>query len=130
GTLALCALVAVSAFYNLGRPQFYDVGAARPTLLHHHDLRVYQPVAKYFRELRYDGVYLASVAALEELEGPGALDRRAGLEFRDLRTHELVRVADLREDIASVKARFSPERWAAFVTDMRYFRDAMGGRYF
>ncbi|MBC7172730.1 MAG: hypothetical protein H5U40_09900, partial [Polyangiaceae bacterium] len=125
-TLALSALVALLAFYNLGRPQFWNAGEGRPTFIHNHDMRVYYPVAKYFRELRFDGVYAASLAALEDIDAPGSLDRMARVEFRDMTTHEMTRVGEARGTIAEVKSRFSPERWAAFVNDMRYFRHSMG----
>lgn len=123
--LAFCATVAVLAFYNLGQPQFWNAGENRPTFIHYHDMRMYYPVAKYFEELHYDGIYAASLAALEDGDGP-PLDRLGGVEFRDMTTHEMVRVDEQRERIEEVKARFSPERWRAFVEDMRYFHRSMG----
>src|SRR5262249_259823 len=32
------------------------------------------------------------------------------------------------DQVAEVRARFSPERWAAFTRDMHYFQDTMGAR--
>ncbi len=51
------------AFYNLGQPQFYDVGARQPTFAHYLDLRQYYTSAKYFRELGYEGTYEADLLA-------------------------------------------------------------------
>ena len=58
------ALLAFACFYNLGRPQFWHNGKQRPMFVHDDDMRIYQPFAKYFDELRYDGIYLASALAV------------------------------------------------------------------
>lgn len=122
--LGVSAVLGVLCFLNLGRPQFHDAGQGRSTYLHHYDMRTYYPIAKYFPELRFDGVYAAS--ALVVAQDHGGLDAMAGQRFRDLRTHEDTTVGAAREHIEQVRARFTPERWASFVEDMRYFRNAMG----
>ena len=123
GMLGLSAAGAIAAFFNLGHPQFWDAKQNRPNFVHNHDMRVYYPAAKYFRELRYDGVYLASVAAwLDDV--PGASP--AHVQLRDLRTHNMRRADGVMADITEVRQRFSPERWRSFVVDMRYFRETMG----
>jgi hypothetical protein len=43
----------------------------------------------------------------------------------DLRTHEHPTIGESEEHIREVRARFRPVRWAAFVSDMEYFRRAM-----
>jgi hypothetical protein len=125
--LAVCAFAALLAFYDLGRPQFVHHGEGRPTFVHHHDMRMYFPAAKYFSELRYDGIYEASLAALEEAGGP-SLDRLGDVAYRDMATHRMVRVGERRAQIAAAKARFTEARWRSFVEDMRYFLRAMGER--
>jgi hypothetical protein len=118
------ALAAVMCFLNLGRAQFFDVGKGQPTFLHHYDMRTYFPIAKYFDELRFDGVYAASVAAVAE--DRGGIDSFSQQSLRDLRTHQVTTVEAQRAHIEAVKARFSPQRWVQFLSDMRYFRQAMG----
>jgi len=126
GALGIAAITAIMSFYNLGRPQFFDEGEQRPTLIHGYDMRVYYPVAKYFSELRYDGLYVASVAAYIDDDPKVTLQSLGKTELRDLRTHRMKKVADVGEQVRDVKKRFSPERWQEFVEDMRYFRHSMG----
>ena len=123
GTLGVCAAMATWCFLNLGTPQFHDVTAGRGTWLHHYDMRTYFPIAKYFPELRFDGVYAASVLAVADGKN---LDLFDGQPLRDLRTHVLTNVRDAKPHLLEVRARFSPERWALFLEDMQYFRRAMG----
>jgi hypothetical protein len=127
-TLGVAAIAGFMAFFNLGHPQFSDKKANEPLFVHNFDMRVYYPVAKYFKELRYDGLYKASVAAYVD-DVPGVtLDSLRNVELRDLRTHRMSRLSDdgVRAEVAAMPERFSPERWQAFKTDMRYFRETMG----
>ena len=128
GLLAAMAILSVSAFYNFGYPQFDDVGEGRPTYVHTWDLRVYFPAAKYFDELGYDGVYLASVKAYADAKLDGSLDSIQSVELRDLRDYEMRRVSELEDEIHAVKERFSTERWQELERDMAYFWNAMGTR--
>lgn len=126
--LAAMAVLSVSTFYNFWHPQFHDAGQRQPTYVHTWDLRVYFPAAKYFDELGYDGVYLASVKAYADAELNGSLDSIATVELRDLRDYQMRRVSDLEDEIHAVEARFSPERWEELERDMAYFWNAMGTR--
>ncbi len=124
--LSICAVLAVAAFYNLGRPQFQDHDRGVPTAVHTYDMRVYFPQAKYFDELGFDGVYLASIAAYLD-DAPGASMKRIGKRLvRDLKTHGKKPIAETEAELAEVRARFSPARWEAFKQDMRFFRKTMG----
>ncbi|HEY3595794.1 MAG TPA: hypothetical protein VGL13_18035 [Polyangiaceae bacterium] len=125
GVLAACSVAAIAAFFNLGYPQFRDHRTDEPCFVHNFDMRVYYPVAKYFHELHFDGLYLASVAAYVDDTGV-SLASLAKVELRDLRTHRITRVADVGDEIQEVRQRFSPERWSLFKSDMRYFRQQMG----
>ena len=127
--LAVSAAMAFSAFYNLGRPQFWDHGHNRPEFVHTNDLRVYQPFAKYFDELGYDGVYLASVMAYAEDRLGGSLASLATQEVRSLDDHRIRHVHEIEGQIRSVRDRFSAERWAEFKKDMGFFEDVMGPEY-
>lgn len=123
GGLAVAAVLSVWCFLNLGTPQFHDVAGRKGTWLHHYDMRTYYPIARYFPELRFDGVYAASVLAVADGRNLDDFDRFA---IRDLRTHVLTNVHDSKAHLLEVRQRFSPERWAMFLTDMQYFRGAMG----
>ena len=125
-TLGAMAVLAVATFYNLGEPQFEDEAAGDKTFVHTWDMRVYFPTAKYFDELGFDGLYVASVKAYAD-DVPGEYPRRIGhVELRDLQTYRMTRVKDVIDQIDAVKNRFSPERWEQFRSDMSYFRETMG----
>jgi hypothetical protein len=126
GLLAGMAILSIASFYNFGHPQFYDVSARRPSYVHTWDMRVYFPAAKYFDELGYEGVYLASVEAFAEDELGGSLHEIEGVQLRDLRTYEMKTVKEVAPEIHAVKDRFSPQRWSEFKKDMSYFWKAMG----
>jgi hypothetical protein len=127
--LATAAVGAFLAFYNLGHPQFVDREHGRAEFVHTNDLRVYQPFAKYFKEVQYDGVYVASVLAYAEDRRGGSLDSLAMLDVRGLDDHRVHKVRDLTAKIHEVRARFTDERWAEFKQDMRFFQDLMGTDY-
>ncbi|HEX8693956.1 MAG TPA: hypothetical protein VF746_16150 [Longimicrobium sp.] len=110
-------------FYNVWDQYHYFVGA------------------KYFRELRYDGLYRCSAVALDELgtiryageDGrAAAADLRAevrapGRLIRSLvDDNSLVPAAGALADPGACRARFTPARWAAFRADVRFFRLAAG----
>lgn len=124
GVLAFAGVIGVLCFANLGRPQFFDGGKGRPTFLHFYDMRTYYPIARYFPELRFDGVYAAGVAVVAEERGGTA--SLAAQTLRNLRTHEIETVARSEAYVREVRARFSPDRWASFVADTAYFRRGMG----
>jgi hypothetical protein len=126
--LGASALIAVLAFYNLGRPQFWDGQTKQPTSVHLLDLRQYYQTAKYFDEIGYRNMYLADMAAYVE-DVPGAtLDSLRDTPMRDLSTHRMTTIGEQRQKIESIKQRFSPERWQAYKEDARYFREMMGQR--
>ncbi len=126
GVLAACAVVAVASFYHFGMPQFRDVAKDRPTLVHPWDMRVYFPVAKYFDELHFDGLYLASVAAYLD-NNPGVTPEMvAKVRLRDLTNNQVTDASDVMDQIQNVRKRFTPARWQAFCKDMKYFQDVMG----
>jgi hypothetical protein len=128
-TAALGAALAFACFYNLGRPQFWNQARARPMFVHALDMRIYQPFAKYFRELRYDGIYLASVLAYAEDERGGSLASLGSVEIRDQRDYRMRPVSDLEPEIREVRARFSDARWAELKQDLAFFRAVMGPGY-
>ena len=126
--LAAMAFLSILTFYNYGHPQFHDHAGRKPSYVHTWDMRVYFPAVKYFDELGYDGVYLASVKAYADDELDGSLDRIEQTRLRDLRNYEMRDVSEVAEEIHAVKDRFSPERWTEFKKDMSYFWKTMGQR--
>jgi hypothetical protein len=124
--LALCAALGVAAFYNLGHPQFWNEHRGRWSFSHLLDLRQYYPTAKYFRELGYVGIYDADIAAFAEKRPDSALEALAVQPVRDLQTFRVVEAQERSAQIAATRARFSPERWAAYRADAEWFRRAMG----
>ncbi|HMA95941.1 MAG TPA: discoidin domain-containing protein [Polyangiaceae bacterium] len=125
-TLGIAAALSFLSFFNLGAPQFRDHKANQPLFVHNFDMRVYYPVAKYFKELRYDGLYQASVAAYVYDDTNVSIDSLNNVELRDLRNHRITRVEQVKQQIMDIPKRFSKERWEEFKTDMRYFRQTMG----
>lgn len=125
GLLGVLALLGIVCFYNFSRPWFWNAQAGRPTPVHTNDMRVYFPVAKYFDELGFDGVYVASLKAY--LVGERLPSRAiATVALRDLRSNRLVLARDVMDEIEAVPKRFTEQRFAEFVRDMRFFWRTMG----
>jgi hypothetical protein len=124
--LGVSAALALACFANLGRPQFWDAKADQPSFIHNYDMRVYFPVAKYFRELGFDGVYLASAAAFFDDLPDVSPTTHGSVQIRDLDIDRVRPISALSAEIAQSKRRFTPARWQEFKADMRYFRETMG----
>ncbi len=125
GVLGVLALLGAACFYNFGRPWFWNAERGRPTVVHTYDMRVYFPVAKYFDELGFDGVYTASVKAYMVGQRVPASTLSSVL-LRDLRSYRVVRAGEVMDQIDAVPRRFTKQRWDAFVADMRFFWRTMG----
>jgi hypothetical protein len=124
--LVFLSVVSVGCYYHFGMPQFRDEAKGRTTLVHPWDMRNYFPVAKYFDELRYDGLYLGSVAAHLDNHPGMSLDAVANVHMRDLTTNEITTARQLADQIQDIRKRFSSARWESFKKDMKYFEDVMG----
>lgn len=111
--LAALASLSVATYFNFGF--FHGTG-----FVHYWDQFHYELGSKYFPELGYDGLYVASIGAQADAH-PGTLVAEYA---RDLRTYRVARVTTLFPHMREVWHRFSPERWAAFVADNRTFVDA------
>jgi hypothetical protein len=108
--LWLMAIVAALAYSNFG--QFHGRGG-----IHHWEQFHYFLGSKYFPELGYDGIYVASLEAERETTGRRPVQSHA----RDLRNNEVVPSSGLWAHAREVKARFSTDRWQAFKQDNNYF---------
>lgn len=124
--MGVLAAISICAFYNLGTPQFFDHKEREPSVVHNYDMRVYFPVAKYFDELKYDGLYLASVASFAEEHGGVKSPQVQRAELRDLRDHRMRKVSDVEAEVVGIRKRFSDARWGEFKKDMKYFWETMG----
>ena len=120
--------MAVGSYFHFGALQFFDHAKGRKTLVHPWDMRHYFPLAKYFSELRFDGLYAAQAAAFVDLTPGTTIEGLHGAKFRDLRDSEMRPAREMADHIREVKARFSPERWEEFKKDSRYFLETMGSR--
>jgi hypothetical protein len=123
-----CAVTAFGTYYHFGMPQFFDQAKGRRTLVHTWDMRHYYPVAKYFPELRFDGLYVASLAAYIDNTPGFTAAQLSQVHLRDLRDAEMRSGTDVAAELPKIRARFSPERWEEFKRDMKYFSDTMGGQ--
>jgi hypothetical protein len=110
GLTALAAL-GVMSYFNFGA--FHTDG----TPLHIRDQFHYVIGSKYFPELGYYGLYVATVAAFEEKDPTYPSPRR----MRDLRTGMIVPSATLDDFKHEVRGRFSTERWNSFRSDATHF---------
>jgi hypothetical protein len=107
------AALGVAAFYNFGLFRHYNDFHFINTWEQFH----YQLGSKYFPELGYDGIYLASLAAQRQSRPDRALPEA----IRDLRANRLVSVRSQRPELEAVKSRFSAERWDRFVADHDHY---------
>lgn len=126
GALALICLLGVVTYFHFGAPQFRHAAEGRGTVIHTWDMRNYFPVAKYFQELRYDGLYLASVAAHLDNNPDRRARDVARVRLRDLTNNQMVYAGDIMPQIEAVHGRFSPERWESFRRDLAFFEEVMG----
>jgi len=114
GLLSVCALSNWLNWYQFHGPGYHH------RAVHVHEFYHYYVGAKYFRELRYDQLYLCTVAA--DLErGHDRFIKRGWV--RNLDTYETERVAAVNADAARCRHRFSDQRWADFQKDLDWFRD-------
>jgi hypothetical protein len=114
--LATLALLAAAAWMNLGTFQGRGV-FTQPWEQFHAVLG-----SRYFEELGYDGLYVASLQAQVETS-----NAKLPATVRDLRDNALVPSATLQAHAAEVRARFSDARWQAFLYDHAIvMRSALG----
>lgn len=118
GALGLAAAVAVAAWFNFGA--FHGAG-----FVHYWEQFHYFLGSKYFPEVGYDGLYVASIAA--QLESSPGLQVQPF--FRDLRSNTVVPTYACPEHEAEVRSRFSVPRWRAFVEDNQHFLESTSADY-
>lgn len=77
--------------------------------------------SKYLPEVRYDGLYDATVAAMAD-----RYHVPKGVTVRDLTSFELRPAHSSQESVEAARARFAPERWQAFSDDAVVFFRKLG----
>jgi hypothetical protein len=127
-SLGLLAVLAVGCYYHFGSNQFMDAAKGRLTVVHTWDMRNYFPTVKYFKEVRFDGMYLACLAAYVDVVGKGDPASVHNMSIRDLTDYHMLNGPEAAAKLPEIRARFSPERWEEFKKDMKYFIDTMGPR--
>ena len=127
----LLAAAAIFCYFNGFRYTY-------PPYWHHSDLFHYYMGAKYFPELRYDGLYRCTAIAQDQLGTVGWRNVASGQRFRldmsrevrdpDKRIRNLggdnllMPVTTVLEHPEWCTSRFSPDRWNAFKADVTFFR--------
>lgn len=110
--LILVAVFSLGVWLNPGDINRSRTFAQMPNMFH------YYLGSKYFHEIGYFNLYGAALAADAEIL-PGYFFK---VRFaRDLRNYEVVRSEQLRENSDFV-AKFTPERWAAFKSDLAFIQ--------
>ncbi|MBZ0112499.1 MAG: hypothetical protein K8J08_08570 [Thermoanaerobaculia bacterium] len=107
GAHLVLATLAVFAYFGLGSFR------AEGTFTHHWEQFHYTLGSKYFAELGYDGLYLASVRA-QRVSDP---ERPRPAFIRDLRDNRMILTSSTEELSQTVVDRFSDSRWESFVAD-------------
>jgi hypothetical protein len=128
-TLALAAIVAYWHGFRWGYPQYY----------HRWDQFHYYMGAKYFKEMGYDGLYKCTLIAQDELgtvvetdPDTGRVTSRIDMS-REVRHPDkkirnlggdnlLVPASQFLDQPEQCKSLFTPERWALFKNDVKFFR--------
>jgi len=112
--LAVCALVAAGAYFNLGR--------VPARFLHRWELFHYYVGSKYHAELGYENLYRCAVLVDADQGVPDDPQRRV----RSLTNDETVTVAEILQHPEICKAHFSAQRFREFSADIRFFRNGLG----
>jgi hypothetical protein len=142
--LALTAIASYYHFFKFPWPKYY----------HRHDQYHYYLGAKYFPEIGYDNIYRCTVIAQDELgvivdEGgnrvnatkenqkvcerskPEGVEHCTDRKIRNLGGDNLlIPAASVLEHPEVCTSHFTPERWAAFKEDIRFFRSVSDREFY
>src|SRR5258708_4154238 len=119
--MAVCACLGVWTFTFFG--EFHDHGVFGHVNFHSHDCYHYYFGSKYLKEWGYDGMYVATLGALEEI---GREEPSKAIRFeriRDLRgSAKFLRRDDFMPLAEAARARFTDERWSSLKKDLSFLR--------
>jgi hypothetical protein len=102
------------------------LSSSDPTRLHTWELYHHYLGARYYTELRYDGLYLCSLAVLEQ-RAPSTL-AEIGM-VRDLATNTLQTLPDVLPLAEACARRFSPSTWETFSDEVMSFKQLLGEKW-
>ncbi|MHC4844547.1 MAG: hypothetical protein ACYTCU_00145 [Planctomycetota bacterium] len=111
--LAAIAVLAAVSYFDYGR--FHGQGR----FTHDHEFYHHTVASKFSAEVGYDGFYVATLRALDELDP--ATGRSVEL-VKNLRSYRLESAAICRQRADGILARFTPERWEEFKRDVAYWQ--------
>lgn len=106
----LLAVASVAGYFNFG--QFRSEGGVVNPWEHFH----FFLGSKYLPEVGYDGLYVATLTAVNE-RNPGAI---VDTEVRDLMTFDMNTAVLYFGEREAIKSRFTPDRWAEFDRDLQF----------
>jgi hypothetical protein len=119
GSLAVLALLALASYYR------FSVTDRVPEDMHTREVFHYYIGGKYFPELGYGGIYDCTLAVADQQGWPWVTQIDL---VRDLRTMEPQPAVDLtRRGARECPARFSPERWSEFTSDLTWLDKILDG---
>ena len=117
--LGLMGVLAFLTYFNFGAFHFWS-------FVHGWDTFHYYVGAKYFKELRYDGLY--ECVAVADSQEPN-LRRRVELrKMTNLRTNRVESTTDILAHPERCTSHFTAQRWESFKHDVRYFRTQENAR--
>ncbi|MCK5379542.1 MAG: hypothetical protein KAJ78_09055, partial [Acidobacteria bacterium] len=109
-SFTILALASVAGYFNFGQFR-YDDGFVNPWEHFHFFLG-----SKYLPELGYDGLYVATLIAIDD-RYPGAI---VDTEVRDLMNFDMNTAILYFGEREAIKSRFTPARWAEFDRDVHF----------
>lgn len=119
--LAMACAIAYFDFGFLHSTSLWPLEKLPQRYVHAHENFHYRLGSKYFDELGYDGLYLASLAA-EMGDNP---QHAVQPIMRGLHDDRIVSTAELMPYKEDVVQRFSADRWEAFLKDHQHFLKIM-----
>ncbi|HMI85439.1 MAG TPA: hypothetical protein VK550_15190 [Polyangiaceae bacterium] len=119
GAALALAVMSLAAYFSFG-----DVGYA--DFYHRHEFFHYYLGSKYPRELGYKRLYLCTAVAQTELGQGNEVRAR---KIMDLAVDRIVPGRTALEHPDECRSRFTPERWDAFKSDVRFLRQSSNLEY-
>jgi hypothetical protein len=113
--------VSLLTYFNFGFFHF-------PNFVHDWEWTHYYVGSKYFKELSYDRLYECIAIADHEDPDPGLRRRVEIRKITNLRTNALEKTDDILSHPERCKEHFSDQRWEAFKSDVKFFRDRQNVR--
>jgi hypothetical protein len=113
---ALLGVAALVAYFQLFRVEYQGY-------FHRWDVFHYYMGSKYAPELGYERLYFCTALADADTGNRKRVERR---RIRDLRDDRMRWGREVLDDPLGCRARFSPERWRAFTSDVVWFRRVSG----